>query len=119
MTPYTITTKYKTDEQVIKDYKLITNSQTDVDDLMKKFLETDKLIKQKDNKAWKQVMDKRDQFTKAYINSSILSGIKLSQLQYLVEFFKNKDEDDDVISLSFLLPYEFRVLFVKHFMYKK
>ena len=32
---------------------------------------------------------------------------------------KNKDEDDDVISLSFLLPYEFRVLFVKHFMYKK
>ena len=115
----TIITPYKTDEQVIKDYKLITNSQTAVEDLMKKFLETDKLIKQQDKRAWKQVIDQREQFTKAYIASSIVSGIQLSPLQYLCEFFKNKDEDDDVLSLSFMLPYEFRVLFAKHFMYKK
>lgn len=115
----TVITPYKTDEEIIKDYKLITNSQTAVDDLMKKFLQTEKLIKALDNRAWKQVIDQREQFTKAYIASSIVSGIELSPLQYLCEFFKNKDEDDDVLSLSFMLPYEFRVLFAKHFIYKK
>ena len=115
----TIITPYQTDEQVIKKYNLTTNSQTDVDDWMKKFLETEKLIQQVDKKAWKQVIVQREEFTKAYIASSIVSGIELSPLQYLCEFFKNKDEDDDVLSLSFMLPYEFRVLFAKHFMYKK